>query len=102
MSGAASGISAVLTAPLRIEAVLDMVAVLEGLVDGSFEMLVVEPDPAVFEALRLSYPNMPLHAVAGNVAEAIARAERDVVLLARGDGELDVYDLNHFFDAIER
>ena len=101
MSGAVPGISAVLTAPLRDEAVLDLIAVLDGLVGGNFDITVVDPAPGVLDALNVSHPNLPLCQTDADLTAAIASTQRDLVLLARGDGALDFYELNHFLEAIE-
>src|SRR5436309_803720 len=101
MCGGGSGISAVVTAPVREDAVLDLAAVLDGLVGGNFEILVVGPDVHALDALHAGYPNLPLRALDTDLASAISRTQLDLVLLVSGQGELDVYELNHFLEAIE-
>lgn len=101
MSGAAPGTSAVLTAPLREEAARDLVAVLDGLVGGNFEILLTGPDTPALCTLKARYPALPLRATGLDLAATISRAERDLVLLSSGAGELDVFSLNHFLEAIE-
>jgi hypothetical protein len=101
MSAAGIGISAVVTAPLREEAVLDLAAVLDGLVPGEFEILFVDRDVEAVATLQLRMPGLPLRALDLDVASAVSRARYDMILLVSGQGELDVCELNHFVDAID-
>ena len=101
MSGAVQGISAVVTAPFTDDAVLDLAAVLDGLVGKTFELLLVNPDPDSLKNLQQRYPHLPLHAADPNLAVAVTQAQQPLVLLADGSGELDVFELNHFLEAIE-
>jgi hypothetical protein len=101
MTRVAPGISAVLTVPLREELVLDLVAVLDGLVGGNFEILIAGRDARTLEAVQARYPALPLRATSLDLAATISRTERDLVLLTAGTGELDIYALNHFLEAIE-
>src|SRR5256885_16921700 len=100
MSGVVSGISAVVMAPVREEAVLDLVAVLDGLVGGNFDITVVDPTHHATEQLRLIHPNLPLRDSDADLTVAISAAERDLILFVDGAGDLDVYELNHFLEAI--
>jgi hypothetical protein len=101
MSGAAPGISAVLTAPLSEDAALDLVAVLDGLVGSNFEILLAGHDAEALDAVRARLPALGLRATSADLAATISRTEHDLVLLTSGAGELDVYALNHFLEAIE-
>jgi hypothetical protein len=95
------GISAVLTAPVREDALLDLVAVLDGLVGGNFDITVVGTTRHAVECIQASRPNLPLRHSTDGLTAAISGSQRDLILLASGTGELDVYELNHFLEAIE-
>ena len=101
MSAPGLGISAVVTAPLREEAVLDLAAVLDGLVPGEFEILFVDRNVEAVAALQLRMPGLPLRALDVDIASAVSHAQYDLILLVSGQGELNVCDLNHFLDAID-
>src|SRR5258708_2175854 len=101
MSATGMGISAVVTAPLREEAVLDLAAVLDGLVPGQFEILFVDRNVETVAALQLRVPGLPLRALGLDIASAVSRAQYDLILLVSGRGDLNVYELNHFLDAID-
>jgi hypothetical protein len=102
------GISAVLMTAEHLDAtVLDLAAVLEGLVSSAFEIIVVTAQPrrihAVTEELRARAPALPLRVVEGDtVAAGCEAAVYDLVLLSARDGRFDVRELNHLLDAIER
>jgi hypothetical protein len=101
MSGVIPGISAVLTAPLREEAVLDLVAVLDGLVGDNFDITVAAPAQTAVATLQASHPNLPIRQTDEDLTHVIGTTQRDLILLASGAGDLDVYELNHFLDSIE-
>jgi Glycosyl transferase family 2 len=111
------GISAVLVAHAGYTAlegaVLDLAAVLDGLVYGNFEIIVVEAaastDTAdVVEQLRVLYPTLPLRLEEGeHVGQAAALAAGfdaavyDLILAVGTNGEFDVRETNHMLEAIE-
>ena len=96
------GISAVLSAPLQFEAVLDLAAVLEALVGGNFEIVVTACTDGALADLRIAHPNLPLRATETDLVGAISSAQHELVLLVDAAGTLDSYQLNHFLEAIER
>jgi hypothetical protein len=102
---ATSGISAVLAGSpahgLAEPALLDLAAVLDGLVGGTFELLVEDRYRAEVEDLRQQYPHLPLRAVEGDLAARIDAGVYDLVLLWSPRGELEPQSLNHFLEAIE-
>ncbi len=102
------GISAVLTTVEHLDsAVLELAAVLEGLVPSAFEIIVVADGRArrthtVSEDLRVRAPGLPLRIVDGDgIAAGCDAAEYDLVFLSAADGRFDVRELNHLLDAIE-
>ncbi len=101
MTGAVQGISAVVTAPFTDNAVLDLAAVLDGLVGGSHEILLVNPDLDSFSALQHRFPHLPLRVSDPDLAVAVTQTRYELTLLTTGAGDLDVFELNHFLDAIE-
>jgi hypothetical protein len=83
--------------------VLDLVAVLEGLVGNHFEILVVagESAPDVRD-LHARGRGLPLRVVDGaSIADGCDAAEYDLIFVAAPDGQFDVRELNHVLDAIE-
>jgi hypothetical protein len=97
------GISAVLqpSADLR-SAVLDLAAVLEGLVGQRFEILLVGAQPSTLADLQARASHLPVRAIAGSVADACDAATFELILIAARDGQFDVRELNHLLEAIER
>jgi len=111
------GISAVLFAPpgqaeLDV-AVLDLAAVLDGLVFDNFEIVVAETVPsqrtsdAVAE-LRVRFPHLPLQLLDGDhrdlaaaLSAAFGAAAYDLIFVTSADGQYDVRELNHLLEEIE-
>jgi hypothetical protein len=100
-----AGISAVLLPGADLEsAVLDLVAVLEGLVGDRFEILLVSgeqtPDVA---SLRARGRGLPLRLVQGaTVGDGCDAARYELIFVAAQDGQFDVRELNHLLDAMEK
>jgi hypothetical protein len=84
-------------------AVLDLVAVLEGLVGRNFEILLVAGDAAPdVSGLRQRGRGLPLRIVPGaTLADGCDAASYDLIFVAAQDGQFDVRELNHLLDAIE-
>lgn len=98
------GISAVLLPGDNLDgAVLDLAAVLEGLVADRFEIILVSQQrPSEVDDLLARAPQLPLRVVPGeSVADGGAAARYDVLFLAAVDGQFDVRELNHLLEAIE-
>lgn len=84
-------------------AVLDLGAVLEGLVDQRFEILLVTREADALADLRVRAPGLPFRVVDGeSVADGAAAASFDVVFVAARDGKFDVRQLNHLMDEIDK
>jgi hypothetical protein len=85
-------------------AVLDLVAVLEGLVGERFEILLVAGDKTPDVAgLRARGRGFPLRVVTGTtLADGCDAARYDLIYVATQDGEFDVRELNHLLDAVEK
>jgi hypothetical protein len=101
-----TGISAVLLPadqPFDESAVLDLAAVLEGLVGDRFEVILVcAPAHAEVDGLRARAPRLPLRVVDGaSIADGCDAAQYELIFVAAGDGEFDVRELNHLLDAVE-
>jgi hypothetical protein len=93
------GISAVVLAAADDLApvVLDLAAVLQGLVDHRFEIILVTRD-----SRPASLPGVPVRVLQGvTLAEACDLARFDLLLLTARDGQFDLRELNHLFDAIQ-
>jgi len=84
--------------------VLDLVAVLEGLVDDSFEILLLAGDETPEIAnLRARGHGLPLRLIDGNsIADGCDAAQYELILVAAQDGQYDVRELNHLLDSIEQ
>jgi hypothetical protein len=84
-------------------AVLDLVAVLEGLVGRNFEILLVAGDCAPdVSGLRQRGRGLPLRVVRGTtLADGCDAASYELIFVAAQDGQFDVRELNHLLDAIE-
>jgi hypothetical protein len=111
------GISAVVFAqPGQAEfdaTVLDLAAVLDGLVFDNFEIVVVEAMPSPCTAdliaeLRVRFPRLPLRPLGGHYADqaaalsaAFGAAAYDLIFVTSADGQYDVRELNHLLEAIE-
>src|ERR1051326_8473304 len=98
------GISAVLLPCHDLDgAVLDLAAVLGGLVGERFEIILVCDDtPTEVASLRARAPHLPLRIVGGTTSAAgCEAASYDTLFVAAGDGQFDVRELNHLFDAVE-
>src|ERR1700747_2207040 len=105
------GISAVLAANAGIteleSTVLDLAAVLDGLVAGNFEIILVEAtsEPPVADPLaeiRVRHPRLPLrlqvHAHPGMepaLAAGFDAAAYDLILVTGANGEIDTRETNH-------
>jgi hypothetical protein len=92
------GISAVLVSSDGLDrAVLDLAAVLDGLVPQSFEIIVIG-DSASTSELRARAPRLPVRTLrAGDSADPVY----DLVFVAAHDGQFDVRELNRLLDAVE-
>jgi glycosyltransferase involved in cell wall biosynthesis len=114
------GISAVLATHDRDidldSTVLELAAVLDGLVSGNFEIIVVDSidDSAtrhtgeILAGLRARCPGLPLRILDQQNAQrgvALAAgfdaARSDLIFVTAADGQFDVRELNHLLDAIE-
>jgi len=98
------GISAVLAPGNDLDsAVLDLAAVLSGLVAERFEIILVSEQPLTTVAdLKARAPHLPLRVVQGpSIAAGCEAASFDLIFVAAGDGQFDVRELNHLFDAVE-
>jgi hypothetical protein len=95
------GISALLLANGELDtAVLDLAAVLDGLVPDRFEIIVVGEASCTSEAiaeLRGRAPRLPLRG-----ATESAEPRYELIFLAARDGQFDVRELNHLLEAVER
>ena len=96
-------------------AVLDLAAVLDGLVGDNFEILVVggqrsDRRTEIIDGLRTRVPRLQLRDLecqepTGQVAAVAAgfdAAQRDLIFVTGADHQFDVRELNHLLDAIER
>ena len=96
------GISAVLLARRDIEtAVLDLSAVLSGLVGERFEIIVAGADAVIAAELEGRARRVPLRVLSGTPSDGCAAATYELILMAAEDGEFDVRQLNHLLEAIE-
>jgi hypothetical protein len=101
------GISAVTMASDALAGpVLDLAAVLQGLVSANFEIIVVgESSPRLGEALaglRATAPGLPLRRIEGkSIADGCDAAIYDLVFVCAPDGQFDVRELNHLLEAVE-
>jgi hypothetical protein len=101
------GISAVLLpGPDLDTAVLDLAAVLAGLVGDRFELLLVAGTdtgaPDVSDLFARA-PGLPLRVVEGETTAAGCEAATfDLLFLAAPDGDFDVRELNHLLEEIEK
>jgi hypothetical protein len=92
------GISAVFASSDGLDrAVLDLAAVLDGLVPQSFEIIVIG-DSASTSELRARAPRLPVRTIGSG--ESVAPAY-DLVFVAARDGQFDVRELNRLLDAVE-
>ena len=100
-----AGISVILAtrADARVpeEAVLDLVAVLDGLVGTNFEILLVGGATDGLSSLLSRYPNLPLRLVDADVRAAARHARMPLLLVVSVEANLDARALNHFLEAIE-
>jgi hypothetical protein len=102
------GISAVLMARDGLNnSILDLAAVLDGLVGDNFEIIVVttptQPADGLPEEIHARAPGLPLRLIDGEtLAIGGDAAAFNLILVAAQDGEFDVRELNHLFDAIEK
>ena len=98
------GISALIVArddtPVADEVVLDLVAVLDGLVGENFEIVLI--GGATDLELLAGYPNLPLRVLEADLRSAVNQANYDLLLVLSADSRLDARALNHFLEAIER
>jgi hypothetical protein len=99
------GISAVLLpGEIQDSTVLDLAAVLEGLVGARFEIILVcNETPAWVADVHARAPSLPLRVQSGvGVSAGCDAAAYELILVAAGDGQFDVRELNHLLEAIER
>ena len=105
MTSVPPGISALLVAangrPLAEEVVLDVAAVLDGLVGTNFEIVVLAATPDPLPLLQERYPNLPLRICEADLSTAIETTVYDLVFVLDVASALDVCDLSHFLEAIE-
>jgi len=100
-----SGISVVLVPGLDQDSVvLDLAAVLGGLVGDRFEVIVVaDAAPAWVADLQARAPGLPLRVVNGtHMGDGCDAAAYELIFVGAADGKFDVRELNHLLDAIER
>jgi hypothetical protein len=109
MSCGTRGISAVLSShvqqPLTEDMLLDLAAVLDGLVGNNFEIIVADGPSDSLDSLLVRFPHLPLRILEArdrDPAAGIGRAAHDLILLVSPDYAFDVRDLNHFLEAVER
>ncbi len=111
------GISAVVFAPpgqAELDAaILDLAAVLDGLVVGNYEIVLVEVASSrrvtdTLAELRVRFPHLPLRLFEGHFADqasalsaAFGSAAYDLIFVTSADGQYDVRELNHLLEAIE-
>jgi glycosyl transferase family 2 len=101
--------------PLLETSVLELAAVLDGLVGSAFDIVLVDDGacPAAGDAvagLVSGWPRLPLHVVRSDVRLSDAAAvdlacevaERDVLLFTTCDGQFDLRQLNALFEALDR
>jgi hypothetical protein len=97
------GISALIVAradlPVADEVVLELVAVLDGLVGEHFEIVLI--GGATDSQLLARYPNLPLRVVDADLRVAVDQASYDLLLVLSAEDHLDARELNHFLEAIE-
>jgi hypothetical protein len=112
------GISAVLAVDAGLTqlegAVLDLVAVLDGLVPGNFEIIVVKvalvaPLADQLAGLQVRCPGLPLRMQAGEhvgqaaaLAAGFGAATYNLILVVGLNGEFDVREANHLLEAVEQ
>lgn len=112
------GISAVVVAPAGQPeldaAVLDLAAVLDGLVFDNFEIVVVAGAPSrritdLLANLSARFPQLPLRLLDGQYCDeaaalsaAFGTAVYDLIFVTSADGQYEMGELNHLLDAIER
>lgn len=112
------GISAVVFVPpgqAELDAaLLDLAAVLDGLVFDNFEIVVSEAVPSqrvsdVLAELRVRFPRLPLRLLEGSHADqaaalsaAFGSVAYDLIFVTSADGQYDVRELNHLLEAIEQ
>jgi glycosyltransferase involved in cell wall biosynthesis len=111
-------ISAVLSVHNRRDSledtILDATAVLDGLVDGAFEIVVVDDGstdatPDLLAELRVRRPNLPLrlvrHPTRRGMATAMSSgfdaAGSDLIFCMPVDGQFDVCELNRLLDGLD-
>jgi hypothetical protein len=84
-------------------AVLDHVAVLEGLVGDRFEILLVADDHAPDVAdVAARARGLPLRVIHGSTtADGCDAARYELICFGAPDGQFDVRELNHLLEAIE-
>jgi hypothetical protein len=102
------GISAVLSShvrlPLTEDVVLDLAAVLDGLVGEDFEIIVADGPSDSVDHLLARFPHLPLRILDArdrDPAAGIGNAAYNLILLVSPDYAFDVRDLNHFLEAVE-
>jgi hypothetical protein len=111
------GISAVLaTHDRQIDldtTILELAAVLHGLVYGNFEIIVVqavgEPASEILAGLHARWPGLPLRLIDQQdvqrdvaLAAGFDAATYDMIFVTAADGQFDVRELNHLLDAIQQ
>jgi hypothetical protein len=103
------GISAVLSShvqrPPTEEVVLELAAVLDGLVGDNFEIIVADGPSDSLDGLRIRFPHLPLRILEArdhDPAAGIGCAAYDLILLVSSDYAFDLRELNHFLEAVEQ
>jgi hypothetical protein len=112
------GISAVVFAPpgqAQLDAaLLDLAAVLDGLVFDNFEIVLVELAPSrrvtdTLAELSIRFPHLPLRLLEGQhpdqaaaLSAAFGTAAYDLIFVTSADGQYDSRELNHLLEAIEQ
>jgi Glycosyl transferase family 2 len=111
------GISAVLPVPATSTAldgaILDLAAVLDGLVNRNFEIIVVDQTQRPYSAeflgeLQARCPSLPVRLLPGTyvgqepaLAAGFDAAAYDMILVSGSDGDIDVREANHLLEAVE-
>ena len=98
------GISAVLVWRDNLDStVLDLAAVLSGLVADRFEIIVIDRGrgDGMAAELRARAPALPLR-IAASSSAACAIARYGLILTSAADGQFDVRELNHLMDAMDQ
>jgi hypothetical protein len=94
--------------------ILDLGAVLDGLVADQFEIIVIEygaggPTPGLLDDLAVRWPTLPLRVLPvaqpdqpTALAAGFDASRYDLLFATTPDGQFNVYELNRLLEAIER